>query len=122
MFNVVVVQGAVTRPPQEVALSSGQRLLNIELSVRQAGEPAETVPVCWIDPAAWAGGLTAGTEIAVFGRVRRRFFRAGGATQSRTEVVATKVVRASAKAKVRALVDEAVEAIDGSVQSAASTG
>ena len=122
MFNVVVVQGVVARPGQEVALSTGQRLLNLELSVRQEGEPPEAVPGCWFDPAGWASDLAPGTPLAVLGRVRRRFFRSGGSTQSRTEVVATRVVRASARAKVRALVDEAVEAIDGSVQSGSSGG
>jgi hypothetical protein len=33
-------------------------------------------------------------------------------TQSRTEVVAARVVRGSARSKVRALVDEAVELLD----------
>jgi single-strand DNA-binding protein len=31
-------------------------------------------------------------EVIVVGTVRRRFFRAGGATQSRTEVVADRIV------------------------------
>jgi single-strand DNA-binding protein len=33
-----------------------------------------------------------GSEVVVAGHVRRRFFRAGGVTQSRTEVVATRVI------------------------------
>jgi single-strand DNA-binding protein len=33
--------------------------------------------------------------VLVVGHVRRRFFRAGGATQSRTEIVAHKVVRST---------------------------
>ena len=108
MTNVVVLQGVLARPAVDVRLPSGDRLVSLEVTVRRHGGPAEPVPVQWPDPPAWVAALDTGTAVAVLGRVRRRFFRAGGATQSRTEVVATKVVRASARARVQALVDEAV--------------
>jgi single-strand DNA-binding protein len=64
--------------------------------------------------AGWASVLDADTAIVVIGRVRRRFFRAGGATQSRTEVVAESIVPAtsvkrarSALAKVSRRIEEA---------------
>ena len=44
----------------------------------------------------------AGDEVVVVGRARRRFFRAGGATASRTEVVAAQVCPVRAPARVRA--------------------
>jgi single-strand DNA-binding protein len=113
MINLVVLQGVLARPAQDVELPSGDRLVSLEVTVRRPDGPAEPVPVQWSDPPAWASMLDSGTEVAVLGRVRRRFFRAGGVTQSRTEVVATRVVRASARAKVRALVDDAVELLDG---------
>ena len=50
------------------------------------------MPVAWFDAGAAADDLDAGKPVAVAGHVRRRFFRAGGVTQSRTEVVATRVV------------------------------
>ena len=109
MTNVVVLQGVLARPAVDVQLPSGDRLVSLEVTVRRDSGPAEPVPVQWADPPAWAATLDTGTAVAVLGRVRRRFFRAGGATQSRTEVVARKVVRASARTKVQALVDEAVE-------------
>ncbi len=46
------------------------------------------------------------------GHVRRRFFRAGGATQSRTEVVAHKVVRASRTRAAQNLVASVVATLD----------
>jgi single-strand DNA-binding protein len=49
-----------------------------------------------------------GTELLVTGRVRRRFFRAGGATQSRTEVVAEAVVVATDQRRVRRAIDRAL--------------
>jgi len=54
--------------------------------------------------------VAAGDEVVVTGRVRRRFYRAGGATQSRTEVVAHAVVRAGDGRRVRRLVDQALAA------------
>jgi single-strand DNA-binding protein len=60
-----------------------------------------------------AGRWSTGEEVLVVGRVRRRFFRAGGATQSRTEVAATLAVptrRAAAAAKA---LEAAVEVISG---------
>jgi single-strand DNA-binding protein len=112
MINLVVLRGVLARPAQDVELPSGDRLVSLEVTVRRSEGAAEPVPVQWSDPPAWASVLDAGTEVAVLGRVRRRFFRAGGVTQSRTEVVAARVVRASARSKVRALIDEAVELLD----------
>ena len=112
MINLVVLQGVLARPARDVELPSGSRLVSLEVTVRRDDGPAEPVPVQWTDPPAWASVLDSGAEVAVLGRVRRRFFRAGGVTQSRTEVVATRVVRTSARAKVRALVDDAVELLE----------
>jgi single-strand DNA-binding protein len=113
MINVVVVAGELSRPAQMVDLPSGDHILALEVTVRRPGAAADPVPVQWAQAPAWARALGAGDEVVVLGRVRRRFFRAGGVTQSRTEVVAARVVRATARARVRALVDEAVDALDG---------
>ncbi|HWE56395.1 MAG TPA: hypothetical protein VG435_12845 [Acidimicrobiales bacterium] len=107
MTNVVVIQGVLARPAQDVLLPSGDRLVSLEVTVRRPDGPAEPVPVQWSAAPGWVSELDAGAEVWVLGRVRRRFFRAGGVTQSRTEVVASRVVRASARAKVRTLVTEA---------------
>jgi single-strand DNA-binding protein len=58
------------------------------------GRSAESVPVSWFDAPAGAVDLAPDAEVVVIGRVRRRFFRTGGVTQSRTEVVADHVVPA----------------------------
>ena len=47
--------------------------------------------------------------MVVTGRVRRRFFRAGGSTQSRTEVVADVVVPTRQRKKAKQAVDAAVD-------------
>src|SRR5579875_815052 len=112
MTNMALLIGVLARPAQELQLPSGDRLLSLEVTVRRSDGPAEPVPVQWPDPPAWASVLDAGTEVAVLGRVRRRFFRAGGVTQSRTEVVATRVARTSSRAKVRSLVGEAADRLE----------
>ena len=53
-------------------------------------------------------GLEVGSEVVVWGRVRRRFFRVAGLTQSRTEVVAARVVRATSRSQVQAVMTRVV--------------
>ncbi|MGE0796473.1 MAG: hypothetical protein AB7O29_14165, partial [Acidimicrobiia bacterium] len=62
---------------------------------------------------AGATGIGAGEDVVVAGRVRRRFFRAGGVIQSRTEVVADQVVAARQRARAAKLVAAAVERLAG---------
>lgn len=111
-MNVVALHGTLTRVPEERVLGSGERLLAYEVRVRRGDGRAESVPVVWPDPPAAATGLTEGAAVVVVGRVRRRFFRTGGSTQSRTEVVADAVVPASRRAKVRAALGRAVAALE----------
>lgn len=108
-MNIVVLRGRLSRPSQHRTLPSGDRLVALEVTVRHEGRAAETVPVVWFDPPATSGALDVDHEVVVVGRVRRRFFRASAATQSRTEVVAETVIPArrgkqaeAALARVRA--------------------
>jgi single-strand DNA-binding protein len=102
-MNVSVLRGALSRPPEVRALPSGDRLVAYEVTVRPAGAKAETVPVAWPDAPASAERFDAGTEVVVVGRVRRRFFRAGGGTGSRTEVVAATVLKAGTSRAAKAI-------------------
>ena len=108
-MNIVIVQGTLSRPAQERLLESGDRMVAIDVTVRRDGEKAESVPVVWFAAPASVGALDADTEVVVTGRVRRRFFRAGGSTQSRTEVVADVVVPTRQRKKARQAVDAAVD-------------
>lgn len=115
-MNLVVLRGALSRPPEARDLRSGDLLVTYEVTVPGHGEvPAESVPVVWFAPPTGAADLEADTAVIVVGRVRRRFFRAGGATQSRTEVVASRVIPArrakAAQRAVRAALTEAEEAL-----------
>ncbi|MHB1930911.1 MAG: hypothetical protein ACYCUG_16090 [Acidimicrobiales bacterium] len=116
MLNVVAVSGRLSRPAEQRMLPSGSTVLGLEVTVRSARAPAETVPVTWADPPAWATTLDLDQEVLVVGRVRRRFFRAGGTTQSRTEVVAERVVRLPARRRAR----QAIAELSARLESAAA--
>lgn len=111
-MNIVLLRGTLSSTPASRELPSGTHLMSYEVTTRVDGA-AESVPVAWFDPPASAASLKAGTEVVVSGRVRRRFFRAGAATASRTEVVAIAVVPASHLRRVDKLVSGVVGAIDG---------
>jgi len=111
-MNVVVVKGALSRAPEVRELPSGSQVVSFEVTVARPGERAESVPVVWTDPPKGAAGVGAGEEVVAVGRVRRRFFRAGGRTQSRTEVVAEAVVPARRRAAVRKAVGAVVAVLE----------
>ena len=111
-MNVVVVAGRLSRPALSRELPSGDRLVGLEVTVVNDGAPAESVPVVWHDAPARAASFDTDDEVIVVGRVRRRFFRAGGATQSRTEVVADTVLRPRQSRQVRTAVEAASERLD----------
>ena len=106
-MNLVILRGALARPPEVRDLRSGEVVVEYDVVVPpRDGVAAEHVPVVWFAPPSGATELEPDTAVVVVGRVRRRFFRAGGATQSRTEVVADKVLPARrAKAAERAVLD-----------------
>ena len=108
-MNIVVLRGSLSSDPVLRSLSSGSQLASLEVSTPVDGGLA-SVPVAWFDPPADLS-LEQGTEVVVVGVARRRFFRSGGTTQSRTEVVATEGVVASQKRRVRSAVDRAVAAL-----------
>ena len=111
-LDLAVLGGALSSDPVEHDLPSGSRLLRYEVTVRDRS-PADTVPVSWIDPRR-APALRAGDRVVVVGRVRRRFFRAGGTTRSATEVLATSVSRPRSTAAALAALTEATERVTGS--------
>lgn len=103
-LNVAVVIGRLTRPPSQRILPSGDGLVHYEVTIRRPGERADTVPVVWPGAPASALDHGAGDRVVVVGRVRRRFFRAGGTTASRTEIVAERVLAQRQRRRVRAAV------------------
>ena len=105
--NLVLLRGTLTNDPVVRTLPSGDRVTQLELSTQVDGR-AVSVPVSVHDRAIT---VVAGDTVVVTGYVRRRFFRAGGVTQSRTEVVAAEVVKATRARTVQRTIDRLLEAI-----------
>lgn len=89
--SLAVVVGSLSHDVRSKQLPSGTAVASLDLTTDAA--PRDTVPVTMIDPPRSVTGLRSGDHVVVVGRVRRRFFRAGGTTQSRTEVVAERIAR-----------------------------
>jgi single-strand DNA-binding protein len=108
-MNVVVLVGRLSSPPRRTELPSGDQRWAFELScvsdpespvpaASTAGESVTlSVPISVVAPCAGVDRFDTGTELVVTGVVRRRFYRAGGITQSRTEVVAQSVIEVTAR-------------------------
>jgi single-strand DNA-binding protein len=117
--NITILSGTLTSEPRVTRLSDRSVVHNFDVRA-----PAETpggsggttaahlVPVAWYDPQR-PPRLREGDAVVVLGAVRRRWFRAGGATQSRTEVVASVVARSGTRTAERAL-GRAIEVVGGS--------
>lgn len=105
--NLVVLRGTISGEPHVRELPSGDSVTQLVVTTRVDGV-ATTVPVAVHDRVVAA---RAGDEVVVVGHVRRRFFRAGGVTQSRTEVIAERLVRAGRRATVARLLDRASHAL-----------
>lgn len=88
--NLAVLRGVVTSEPKVRELPSGGTVTNVEVTTRGESVTA-SVPVVVHDRLV---EVSAGDEVVVVGHVQRRFFRAGGVTQSRTEVIAAHLVPA----------------------------
>ena len=106
-INLAVVSGIMSNEPIHRELASGDLIVQFDLStcVEHDGRAANvSVPVAWRNPSAAAvGAFVAGEEVVVTGRVQRRFFRSGGLTQTRTELVAERCLPARRTKSVRSL-------------------
>lgn len=104
LHNLAVVRGAVSHEPHERRLPSGAGVVQFDVATRLESDGKQatvSVPIAWRDPSsAQLGLLVVGLDVVVIGTVRRRFFRVGGATQSRTEVVADAVIPARRRRRV----------------------
>jgi single-strand DNA-binding protein len=118
-MNIVVLSGSLLSVPTCREQPSGTCIWALDV-VTQLEEPTASaagvehqrvsVPVVWscdAVPPSWA----AATEVVVAGVVRRRFFRTGGATQSRTEVVAATVVEVTKRRPLARAVDRALASL-----------
>lgn len=103
--NVAVLGGTITSEPRERTLASGRRVVNLDVTTL-VDDVRVSVPVVVHDRDVT---VTEGAQVVVIGHVARRYFRAGGVTQSRTEVVADRVVRAGRRRDVERAVSAAID-------------
>jgi single-strand DNA-binding protein len=109
--NVVVLRGAVRGERTARELPSGSIVVQFDVATALEADGRHrsvSVPVAWIDPAD-AALVVEGAEVVITGTVRRRFFRVGGATQSRTEVVADAVIPVRRRAQVARALEAAAD-------------
>lgn len=104
--NLTVLRGVVTSEPRVRELPSGGVVTNVEVTTR-TGSVTASVPVVVHDRPV---DVRAGDEVVVVGHVQRRFFRAGGTTQSRTEIVAGHLVPARRTRAARRALEAAAAA------------
>ena len=110
-LDIAVLIGRLSCDPVVTELPSGSVLHRYEVTARH-GAGTDSVPVAWFDPKR-PPKLVAGDRVTVVGRVRRRFFRAGGATRSATEVLATSVTRTGRNLRAVAALEEALAVARG---------
>jgi single-strand DNA-binding protein len=100
VMNLVMLSGHLSSDPTVRELQSGSVLMTFELTTK-VDETSVSVPLVWFDPPKKIN-VNAGDEVTAVGSVRRRFYRAGGATQSRTEVVVVQLGRVTDKRSLAA--------------------
>jgi single-strand DNA-binding protein len=113
-LNIAVVAGTCSSPAEVRVLPSEEVLVQLQVTTRIDGR-AVSVPVAVLQPPAWVENLDTGDEVVVVGHVRRRFFRAAGATASRVEIEAEVVARARDRRRrqtLRRRIEEALQALD----------
>lgn len=97
--NEVRVVGRVSAVPETRTLPSGDEVVCFRVVVRRA-RPRGRAVVDTLECAVWTSALRrtvarwqAGDAVEVAGALRRRFFRAGGASASRVEIEVSKARR-----------------------------
>ena len=108
-MNVVFLQGRLSSDPILRELSSGSRVLSLDVATSTDAGTAN-VPVAWFDPPAlpdWGAGV----DVVVRGVVKRRFYRGPSGTQSRTEVVAAEVCELGKRRQAQRVLERAAAAL-----------
>lgn len=110
-INIAVLRGVIVGEPSQRTLPSGAVAVGMDLATTLS-DGRVTVPLAWINPSPRVlSKVAAGREVMVVGSVRRRFFRAGGVTQSRTEVIIDQLLLATSRRSVDRLVGSVVTQI-----------
>jgi single-stranded DNA-binding protein len=109
--NLVVLVGRCAAEPTARVLATGKECLQFTLLTIGDDLVRRSVPV--VVERAPVGVLGKGTELVVVGQVRQRFFRAGGATATRTEVVAHDLAPTRRPRQVEQLLEQVRRSLGG---------
>jgi hypothetical protein len=113
-LNLSVVQGTISRPPVVRESSGSAATVSFDVVVTHDEGPSDLVPVLVVAPSArLIASLEAGAGVTVRGRVRRRFFRTGTTTASRTEVVAESIALTRQRSKAAVVIQGAGQVLTG---------
>jgi len=110
-MNVVVLRGTLSSEPVELTLPSGTNIMNWDVTT-ETSEGKRSVPVQWDEPTKRVRDYGKGDDVVVLGAIRRRFFRSGGTTSARTEVLASSVAKPTQSAAVSRLLTQARDHMD----------
>lgn len=110
--NLSVIVGQLITEPVRRTLPGGTALLSFSLTVRRTGAATTSVPLVWYDPPKRTLRWQLDDELIVLGSVVRRFYRAGGITASRTEVVVERAEVTRRRAATRRIAQAAFDQAD----------
>jgi single-strand DNA-binding protein len=117
--NLALLRGVVAGELISRDLPSGSTVVQFDVATTITTGDKTTkvsVPVSWVDPPSKAlDPIEQGLDVVVVGTVRRRFFRSGGSTQSRTEVVVDAIVPARRTKQIRTLVSDTAAKVAGTL-------
>lgn len=109
-MNLVILCGEIRSAPRCSQLAGGEFRWSFDVSTA-SHSGSHRVEVSWHgalpDP-----GWTEGTRVVVAGQVRRRFYRSGGLTQSRTEVLAASLVEVTGRRSAAVALRQAARVLD----------
>jgi hypothetical protein len=101
--NIAVIVGRLSELPEVRVTAKGRRYATFEV---RAGDSA--VPVSWLEPPTEIERWAEEEALVVIGEVRK-FSRSGSVTRSRTDIVASDVMRASQRKRAAAALELVAE-------------
>lgn len=98
-MNIALVEGTLLETPSRLVLSEGREVVTGTIIVLN-GDRRESVPFSWFDGPSRLERLDGGCAVFAMGRVTRRFFRSGGRTESRTDLVVSFLDRSGRRRRI----------------------